>query len=327
MGERTLVALTGPRGVVLVAVAGLFGERLAQIGVEDGARMAPLAFALVAATVVLHGFALGPLARLLGLSAADRPGVLIVGGAPWSVALAKALTKLDMPVMIADPNLAHLRGARDARLETFFGDILAEGAEHRLDFVRYETVIAATDNDAYNTLVATDLAPEFGREKCSSCGAPSRRTRRTRCPPRWAGVRSAPTRPSPKPMPGSRRAGNSASPRSPRSSRSSNGGETMPAAIAVAELKSGVLTFFGSNDGGPAGGAGAKIVSLAPKRQERKAAATERAARSIDPGRAVGRPPPTIDRMTPMNLFTDIGGARHGCDRRAPDGRQHCPRG
>ena len=47
----------------------------------------------------------------------------------------------------------------------FFGDILSEVAEDRLELVRYEQVIAATDNDAYNTLVATDLGPEFGRDK------------------------------------------------------------------------------------------------------------------------------------------------------------------
>lgn len=34
----------------------------------------------------------------------------------------------------------------------------------RLELVSYATIIAATSNDAYNTLVATDLAPEFGRD-------------------------------------------------------------------------------------------------------------------------------------------------------------------
>lgn len=162
--ERLLVAFTGPRGVVLVAVAGLFGERLSALGVSDGDRVAPLAFALVAATVVLHGFTLTPLARLLGLTATETPGVMIVGGSRWSTALGMALRKLDLPVLIADPNHAHLRQAREAGLDTFWGDILSEAAEHKLDFVTYDKVIAATDNDAYNTLVATDLAPEFGRE-------------------------------------------------------------------------------------------------------------------------------------------------------------------
>ncbi|MBO6867781.1 MAG: sodium:proton antiporter [Thalassococcus sp.] len=163
--ERFLIAFTGPRGVVLVAVAGLFGQRLAAVGIEDGAQMGPLAFALVAASVVLHGFTLSPVARFLGLTAADRPGVLIVGSSTWSVQLAKALEKLDLPVIVSDPNHAHLRTAREAGVEVFFGDILSEVAEDRLELVRYEQVIAATDNDAYNTLVATDLGPEFGRDK------------------------------------------------------------------------------------------------------------------------------------------------------------------
>ncbi|MCA0850782.1 cation:proton antiporter [Salipiger thiooxidans] len=162
--ERLLVAFTGPRGVVLVAVAGLFGERLAALGVEDGDRIAMLAFALVAATVVLHGFTLTPLARLLRQRATETPGVMIVGGSRWATALGLALRKLDLPVLVSDPNHAHLRLAREAGLDTFWGDILSEAAEHKLDFVTYDKVIAATDNDAYNTLVATDLAPEFGRE-------------------------------------------------------------------------------------------------------------------------------------------------------------------
>ncbi|MHC0052663.1 cation:proton antiporter [Actibacterium sp. D379-3] len=162
--ERLLVALTGPRGVVLVAVAGLFGDRLAGLGITDGARIGPLAFALVAATVVLHGFTLTPLARALGLAGAEVPGVLLVGGSRWATGLAEALKKAEVPVLIVDANRARLRGAREMGLPTFFGDILSEAAEHGVEIMSYGKVIAATDNDAYNTLVATDLAPEFGRE-------------------------------------------------------------------------------------------------------------------------------------------------------------------
>ncbi|TYB89755.1 sodium:proton antiporter [Oceaniovalibus sp. ACAM 378] len=165
MKERLLVALTGPRGVVLVAVAGLFGTRLADLGVADGALIGPMSFVLVAVTVVLHGFTLAPMARWLGLVASEKPGLLIVGGSRWSVGLAEVLAKHDIPVLIADPNRSHLARARAADIPTFFGDILSEVAEHRVEINRFDTVITATDNDAYNTLVATDLAPEFGREK------------------------------------------------------------------------------------------------------------------------------------------------------------------
>lgn len=68
MNERLLIAFTGPRGVVLVAVSGIFAERLVAEGVQDGALIAPMAFVLVLVTVVLHGFTLAPLARRLGLT-------------------------------------------------------------------------------------------------------------------------------------------------------------------------------------------------------------------------------------------------------------------
>ena len=185
--ERLLVAFTGPRGVVLVAVAGLFGDRLVQAGIEDAAQISTFAFALVAGTVLLHGFTLKPMARLLGLNASTTPGVLLVGGNRWTVELGKILHKLDLPVMISDPNRSHLRDAREAGLNIYTGDILSEGAEHRLDLMAYATVIAATDNDAYNTLVATDLAPEFGRENVYQLNREASDNARYALPPKLGG--------------------------------------------------------------------------------------------------------------------------------------------
>lgn len=161
--ERSLIASTGPRGVVLVAVAGLFGERLAELGVEDGKLIGPLAFVLVATTVVLHGFTLKPVARMLGLSGFSKPGILIVGGTSWGTQLAQAIAKHDVPVLISDTNFRNLRQAREASLPIFFGDILSEAAEHNIELHNFETLLAVSDNDAYNTLVTTDLGPEFGR--------------------------------------------------------------------------------------------------------------------------------------------------------------------
>lgn len=162
--EKLLIALTGPRGVVLVAVAGVFAERLVAEGIADGAQVAPLAFVLVLATVVLHGFTLTPLARKLGLSSGDKPGLLVVGGSLFATGLAKALEKADVNVLITDTNRDHLRTARAVGVQTFYGDILGEAAEHNVEFIAYGAILAASDNDAYNTLVATDLGPEFGRE-------------------------------------------------------------------------------------------------------------------------------------------------------------------
>ena len=174
--------------MVLVAVAGLFGERLAALGVADGALVAPLAFVLVAVTVVLHGFTLTPFARALGLAGAAVPGVLLVGGSRFSLALAQALGKAEVPVLIADPNRARLRAARQAGVNTFYGDVLSEAAEHNLELAQYGRIIALSDNDAYNTLVTTDLGPEFGRDNIfQGAGPPQRRSgpQRAAQQPRW----------------------------------------------------------------------------------------------------------------------------------------------
>ncbi|MDD9727358.1 sodium:proton antiporter [Roseovarius sp. SK2] len=180
--ERLLVGLTGPRGVVLVAVAGLFGERLVAEGVEDAAFLTPFAFALVAATVVLHGFTLAPLARAMGLAGKGQPGVLLAGGSQFATSFAKTLQDLEVPILITDTNRARLRSAREAGLPTFFGDVLSEAAEHSAEIMKYGVVLALSDNDAYNTLVATDLAPEFGRENVYQLGRAKQDSKRHALP-------------------------------------------------------------------------------------------------------------------------------------------------
>nr|WP_232823104.1 sodium:proton antiporter [Oceanibium sediminis] len=168
--EKAIVALIAPRGIVAVAVAGLFGVRLAEFGFEDARMLAPLAFVLVAATVVLAGFTIKPLARRLDLVSTEAPGVLLVGASDWSVALGKALREAGIDVLIADRNWFRLGKAREGELEYFHGEILSEAAEHHLDMNAFGTLIAATDNDAYNTLVCTDFGPEFGRNHVYQVG-------------------------------------------------------------------------------------------------------------------------------------------------------------
>ncbi|WP_316014598.1 sodium:proton antiporter [Roseobacter sp. HKCCA0434] len=168
--EKLMIAWIGPRGVVLVAVSGLFGTQLAELGVADGAALTTLAFALVAGTVVLHGFSMAPLAKMLGLTSGAAPGLLIVGGSRWAVNLARALEAAELPAMIVDRNWFRLRAAREAGVKTYHGEILSETAEHALDLSPYASVLAATDNDGYNALIGTDLGPEFGRTNVFQVG-------------------------------------------------------------------------------------------------------------------------------------------------------------
>ncbi|MEO1707274.1 MAG: sodium:proton antiporter [Pseudomonadota bacterium] len=163
LAERALTAWIAPRGIVAVAVSSFFGASLIEAGYPDGAKLIPLAFAMVFATVVLHGFTIGPLAKLLDLVSTNRPGVLIVGASPWSVGLAAKLKDLDIPVMIADSSWRRLRPARLTNLETYYGEILSEVTEHHVDLNRFGHLLAVSGNEAHNALVCTDLAPEMGR--------------------------------------------------------------------------------------------------------------------------------------------------------------------
>ena len=168
--ERSMIGWIAPRGIVAVAVTGYFGPALGDLGYADADALAPLAFAIVFATVIAHGFSIGWLGRRLGLSATGRPGVLIVGGSDWSVGLAKVLEDLETPTTVADNAWSHLRGARLAGLPVFFGEILSEQAEFRLDLNRFGYVLALTDNPAYNALVCQRFGAEVGRHRVFQLG-------------------------------------------------------------------------------------------------------------------------------------------------------------
>jgi NhaP-type Na+/H+ or K+/H+ antiporter len=159
--EKLLVGWIAPRGIVAVAIAGYFASELggqAQI-------LAPMAFAMVFATVLAHGFTIGPLAKLLGLSKTGPEGVLMVGANPWTRDLAKTLAEMQVPVVLADPNWRRLRKARLDGTQVFHGEVLSEMAEHKLDHARIDWLLAASDNDAYNALVCVEFAPELGRHR------------------------------------------------------------------------------------------------------------------------------------------------------------------
>ena len=169
--ESLLVSLIAPRGIVAVAVAGLFAAEMNALGREDGLVFVPLAFALVFATVLFAGFFIGPLAHMLKLDSGDGDGVLIVGANPWSLGLAKALKELHIKVTVADTNWRRLRGARLEGHNTFYGEVLSENADYSLDHSSFNVLIAATPNEAYNSLVCVEFAPELGRHRVFQIGA------------------------------------------------------------------------------------------------------------------------------------------------------------
>ncbi|AOF95503.1 cation:proton antiporter [Sphingobium sp. RAC03] len=168
--ERLLVAWIAPRGIVAVAISGLFALRLDRLGYGDGSILVTLSFAVVIATILFHGFSIKAVARLLKVTGASEQGLLIVGATPFSLGLADQLRQLDIPVTIADNSWQRLAPARHKGIPTYHGEILSEATEERLDLTQFQVLAAATGNEAYNALVCNEFAPEIGRDNVYQLG-------------------------------------------------------------------------------------------------------------------------------------------------------------
>ncbi|WP_257545910.1 sodium:proton antiporter [Sphingopyxis sp. DBS4] len=165
--ERLFVAWIAPRGIVAAAVTGLFALRLSDYGVPGAEALVPLSFSVVIATIFAHGFTAQPFARWLGLDRGKGNGVLLVGANSWTIAFAEFIKAQGSDVLIADESKFALRRARRADLPVHQGDILDAAHDDELDMGRYQQLIAATDNDSYNALVCSELAPEVGHDRVS----------------------------------------------------------------------------------------------------------------------------------------------------------------
>ncbi|RVQ69198.1 sodium:proton antiporter [Croceicoccus ponticola] len=168
--ERIFLAWIAPRGIVAVAISGLFALRLSDLGYGDGTILISLSFAVCVTTIVAHGFTVLPVARWLNVTGSTTPGILLVGATPWSISLARELTQMDVPVTIADTSWWRLSRARQQGLATYHGEILAEATEHSLDLSQFQVLVAATENEAYNALVCNEFAPEIGRDSVYQLG-------------------------------------------------------------------------------------------------------------------------------------------------------------
>ncbi|WP_260929702.1 cation:proton antiporter [Novosphingobium sp. 9] len=168
--ERLLVAWIAPRGIVAVAISGLFALRLANIGYGDGTILITLSFSVVVATILFHGFSIKTVARLLKVTGAPRRGLLVVGATPWSYSLAEQLTQMEVPVTLCDTSWQRLASARQAGIPTYHGEILSEATHERLDLGQFLALAAVSNNEAYNALICNEFAPEMGRDNVYQLG-------------------------------------------------------------------------------------------------------------------------------------------------------------
>ncbi|MBL8812669.1 MAG: sodium:proton antiporter [Planctomycetaceae bacterium] len=158
--ERVFLSWFAPRGIVAAAVSSMFALRMG----ESGAVMAPATLVVILMTVAIYGLTAAPLARRLGLAASDPQGLLIAGASQMSRAIARALSKEGIRVVLVDTRYQRVAKAREAGLNVCFASILSEYVMNAVDFEGLGRFLAMTSNDQINTLAAARFRELFGAQ-------------------------------------------------------------------------------------------------------------------------------------------------------------------
>jgi hypothetical protein len=162
--ERALLAWIAPRGIVAAAVSALFALELGERGYPQAQWLVPLTFVVIIGTVVLQSLTAGPLARILGVAEPAPLGVLVVGANPLARAIARALTKYKVKVLLTDSHWDDVHSARMDGLDAYYGHPLSEHAETYLDLAGLGKLLALTSDPHLNALVCARFRADFGRE-------------------------------------------------------------------------------------------------------------------------------------------------------------------
>jgi len=160
--ERAMLGWVAPRGIVAAAVAALFALQLEQQGFEQAAMLVPMTFIVIIGTVALQSFTARLVAVWLGVAEPDPRGFLIVGGNPLARAIALALQKHGFRVLLADTSWSNVRAAMMENLPAFFGKVVSEYADRRLDLVGIGQLLALSSVQEENALAAMRYRTEFG---------------------------------------------------------------------------------------------------------------------------------------------------------------------
>ncbi|MFT8952133.1 MAG: sodium:proton antiporter [Gluconobacter sp.] len=163
--ERLFVGWIAPRGIVAAAVAGAAGIRLKETGYQSADLIMPAVFAVIAVTMILHGFSLRPIARALKLTLSNDPAIAILGASKWSIDLAACLHRENIPILLVDNRSSALMAAAQLDIPVLRTELLSQHGQEALEERPADYLIATTGDGIYNGMICGHLAPAMGRER------------------------------------------------------------------------------------------------------------------------------------------------------------------
>jgi NhaP-type Na+/H+ or K+/H+ antiporter len=157
-GERRFTGWMAPRGIVAAATASTFGTGLAAHHVGGAAKILPVTFLVIVATVALYGLTAVPVARRLGVTRSARARPLLVGGDPWVIDLACTLRSVGLDAVMWAASQDQRDQIRQAGLELAPGELFASATARGAELEGITAVLLLTDEDDFNALASTVLA-------------------------------------------------------------------------------------------------------------------------------------------------------------------------
>jgi NhaP-type Na+/H+ or K+/H+ antiporter len=157
-GERAFIGWMAPRGIVAAATASTFAAGLVAKGIGGAARILPVTFVVIVATVTLYGLTAMPAARRLRVGRPSSTRPLLVGGDAWVIDLGLALRSAGLDVLMWAGLDQQREQIRQAGLELAPGELLAAATGRGARLEGITAVLLLTDEDDFNALASVLLA-------------------------------------------------------------------------------------------------------------------------------------------------------------------------
>lgn len=159
--QKLFVSWIGPKGIVSASVASLFAILLAQQGMSGGDTVKAMVFLTIIMTVFIQGLTAQVVANLLGVTATNAKGAVIVGSNPLARLIARLFQEKDESVVLIDTSADAVKEALEENLQAFLSNAMDVQVLEEAGLDSMGTFLAMTKNVEVNFVLAQRAYEEF----------------------------------------------------------------------------------------------------------------------------------------------------------------------
>lgn len=163
--EKLFIGWVGPRGIVAVGIASLFGSKLLANGEPGAEFITPLVFTIVLGTVLINATTARRFAKLVGVYLKRSEGIIIIGASLPSRLIGHYLQGNDRQVVLVDNNRDNVQKARKLGLEAMVFDVYSHDLSDHMELGDMGYLMALTENSDINQFVMESFKGRFGANR------------------------------------------------------------------------------------------------------------------------------------------------------------------